>query len=130
RFAEGATKGSPTSSINRRAVGWEGIRIATVCSPPETMEGTFSLLSTTKVKGPGQNALAKREKSFGKFFVNRGIISKLETWTIRGLSEGLPLISKTLQIASSRKAKAPSPYTVSVGKMTGKPAFKLLIAFS
>ena len=44
------------------------------------------------------------------------------TWTISGCPVGRPLSAKILATASSLSARAPSPYTVSVGNATSSPA--------
>lgn len=42
-----------------------------------------------------------------------------ETWTMRGLSGGRPLVENMRDAAVASSASAPRPYTVSVGNATG-----------
>ena len=84
--------------------------------------GIISFLNNITVIGPGQNLSII-------FFAISGIsltyllMSLLLTWTIKGLSWGLPLAINIFFTASSFKAFAPKPYTVSVGNMTTFPFF-------
>lgn len=54
-FALGAAIIRPLSRIKSRASGWDGIRIATVLSPPVVPSGTQLFLFKITVNGPGQN---------------------------------------------------------------------------
>lgn len=49
-------------------------------------------------------------------------MSKLDTCTIKGLSDGLPFKAYTLRQASADWVDAPRPYTVSVGIATSLSA--------
>ena len=58
RLADGAANGVPARRISSRATGWEGIRSATVSSPPDVSYGTRADFSRITVIGPGQNRSA------------------------------------------------------------------------
>ena len=55
-FALGAAIYTPLSFIRLIATGCDGIRIATVSSPPVVPSGTMLFLFKIIVSGPGQNA--------------------------------------------------------------------------
>ena len=59
-FALGAQIGQPLNSISLRAISDDGMRIATVLSPPVTSSGTISLFGSTIVTGPGINLSTTR----------------------------------------------------------------------
>ena len=48
----------PEAAMTARAMGWDGMRTATVSSPPVVLSGTASPLLKIMVSGPGQKALA------------------------------------------------------------------------
>ena len=56
RLALGAAINTPESFISFKAPGWDGIRIATVLSPPVVVSGTTDLFLNIMVRGPGQKA--------------------------------------------------------------------------
>ena len=108
-FALGAARGSPDAEIIALAHSWEGIRIATVSSPALTSAGILSDFFIIIVSGPGQYFSA-RAYALGSIFSTRGSISSIEeTWTISGLSYGLPLAMKIFFTASLSSAFAASP---------------------
>ena len=89
-FALGAAMGTPEAAITLFATGFTGILIATVSSPPLTTEPIRSLFFIITVSGPGKNASISAWAFFG-ISATRGAMSSLRaTWTIRGLSLGLP----------------------------------------
>ena len=55
-FALGAAMILLLLRMNSLASGWEGMRIATVSSPPVALAGTVFFLGNITVKGPGQNS--------------------------------------------------------------------------
>ena len=57
-LALGAARGTPAISSNLRVTNNLGMRSATLEAPAVTQSGTRSFLSSTMVKGPGQNASA------------------------------------------------------------------------
>ena len=54
RLAEGAATGTPARRMISRATGWEGMRTATVSSPPEVSIGMQSRFGRMTVSGPGE----------------------------------------------------------------------------
>ena len=76
------------------------------------------------VIGPGQNLSITISASFVTDLTKLYTCFLSPIWTINGLSLGLPLLT-----ASSSKAFAPNPYTVSVGKITVSPALKISACF-
>ena len=122
-FALGAAIGKLAYSINLLAILFDGIRIPTVSNPAVTIFGILFLAFSIIVKGPGQNSFINLfSNSFGSLATSF-IISSLFTCTIKGLSFALPLALNIFLHASSLKAFAPIPYTVSVGKITKFPVF-------
>ena len=61
-LALGAAIGTPAAEIRVRAYSFDGIRTATVSSPPVTVAGMQSRFGSTTVSGPGINAEARRLK--------------------------------------------------------------------
>ena len=74
------------------------------------------------VIGPGQNLSIIFFATFGTSST-KSLISLLATWTIKGLSWGLPFAINIFWTPFSSKALAPNPYTVSVGNATIPPDF-------
>ena len=112
------------------ATGSLGMRTATVSSPPVVPYGTASLLGNIMVSGPGQNASISFPAASG-ISATRGFKSeKSAICAISGLSEGLPFAAYIFFAASSSRALAPSPYTVSVGNATRPPSRKISAALS
>ena len=71
KLAEGAAMGIPDDLINSKAILFFGILIATVSALAVTSSGTIFFLKRTRVKGPGQNSLAKILASLGMFLANK-----------------------------------------------------------
>ena len=78
------------------AIGWDGIRMATVSSPPVVSFGIASDLSSIIVSGPGQNLSASAFATSGSSFTKGFISSNSDICTIRGLSEGRPFAAYIL----------------------------------
>ena len=95
-LALGAAIGIPASFISLLAIGCDGIRIATVSSPPVVSFGTLSDLKSIMVSGPGQNLSARALALPGMSFTKGVISSKLDICTISGLSDGLPFAAYIL----------------------------------
>jgi hypothetical protein len=91
-----------------------------VSSPARTLGATHSGAATTTVIGPGPN----RSKSVRAqwLLTPRSASATLAQWTINGLSAGLPFAWNIDTAADSTVADAASPYTVSVGMTTRRPA--------
>ncbi len=81
----------PPSAMSLLAAGWEGRRTATVSRPPVVSLGTRAALGRIMVRGPGQKASPSRLAASGTLSATRPMSAHLQIWTIRGLSEGLPL---------------------------------------
>ena len=109
RLALGAASGTPAARMTAAAAGWTGMRTATVGSPAETPAGTRSLLGNIMVRGPGQNALARRLALSGTSQTSCASSSMAAIWTISGLSCGRPFAANILATADSSKAFAASP---------------------
>ena len=60
-------------------------------SPPVVSRGTASAFGSIMVRGPGQKASAILTASSGNLRTILWMSRKRQMWTIRGLSEGLPL---------------------------------------
>ena len=71
--------------------------------------------------GPGQNARPNRRAASGTCPATSSMSSKRAIWTIKGLSEGLPLAAYIFRADAGFNASPPKPYTVSVGKATRPP---------
>jgi hypothetical protein len=89
---------------------------------------------TTIVSGPGQyncasclNKAIIFASNFGS--INSKAYSSEWMWTISGSVKGLPLAAKIDLQASTFKAFAPKPYTVSVENATSFPSYSNLEAF-
>ena len=121
RLALGAAIGTPAASIISAASRRDGHLTATVSSPPVVTSGTPEFLRSTKVIGPGQSLLIRDFCSSVTPEATPLSISMFATWTIIGLSLGLPFASYICFVAVASRAFAPSPYTVSVGKATSPP---------
>src|SRR4030095_8527672 len=89
-FALGAAMGVREVLISSSAIEDPGIRTATVGNPADTDFATSGFLSSTKVNGPGQNSWMRRSAVSLTRVVTRSSISRLLTWEISGVSEGLP----------------------------------------
>ena len=109
RLADGAARGTPASRMTARATGSEGIRTATVSSPPEVVSGTRADFSRMMVRGPGQNRSASPLASGGTSFTRGGHSSIPWMWTMRGLSEGRPLAAYILPVAAGSRALPARP---------------------
>ena len=72
--------------------------------------------------GPGHITRARRDASLGQSRASPRAIDSPLTCTMSGLWPGRPLTRKTRWTAASLSARAPSPYTVSVGNATSPPA--------
>ena len=123
RFAEGAATGVSHASRNDCARGCRGQRSPTVESPAVTTAGTASDFGRMTVSGPGQKRSMSARAAAGTRAERRSACSSAATCTIRGLSVGRPLAANIFCTASGRRASAPSPYTVSVGKAHSSPAW-------
>ena len=108
-LALGAARGGPLCSIIALAQGCEGIRIATVDRPAVTASGTISDRSEIIVSGPGQNLSASFSILGSTFLTSGGMASSEATWTISGLSCGLPLAANILPTATGSRAFAARP---------------------
>ena len=120
RFALGAAMGAFTffrTSLNDL---WSGALTATVDNPAHVLKGIIGFLGSTIVRGPGQKA-SRILRAKGLIFATNSHILTSRTWTIRGLVGGLPLRENIFPTASSSKARAARPYTVSVGKTARLP---------
>ena len=99
-FADGAAMETPLVRISSCAIGWDGIRIATVGSPPVVPSGTMASFGKMIVSGPGQKASISMYAFFTMSGCVRFIVSRSASfstasvsamWTISGLSLGRPL---------------------------------------
>ena len=123
RLPLGAAMGQPAARISARAIGWDGMRTATVFSPPVVRRGTRADFGKISVSGPGQYAaISARAAGEGSTAISGRSSSASSMCTISGLSPGRPFASKMLATASGFSASAPSPYTVSVGMPTSLPS--------
>ena len=127
-LALGAATGVPASSISLLATGSDGIRTATVSSPPVVPFGTLPLFGKISVSGPGQNASISFFPASGISRTRGSMSSFFAMWAMRGLSDGRPFAAYILRAASSFSASAPRPYTVSVGNATRPPFFRMAAA--
>ena len=91
RFADGAASGTPAARMIARAAGCDGMRTATVSSPPVVSFGTIADFFMMIVSGPGQKASASFFAAAGISATSGGSSSIALMWTISGLSEGRPL---------------------------------------
>ena len=66
-FALGAANGKFNCCKSANAIGWLGIRTATVGLSAVTILGTSALLSNKSVKGPGQKCWANKRAFAGMF---------------------------------------------------------------
>ena len=124
-LALGAATYTPDCRISSCAIGWDGIRTATVSKPPVVSSGTSGCLSKISVIGPGQNVRA-RVIAFSLICeATRGRLSISAICTISGLSDGLPLAPYIFLEESGFSASPPRPYTVSVGNATSPPCCKI-----
>ena len=123
RFADGAAIGSATSRSSACAIGCDGTRSPTVSRPAvvRSATGQPACFDTTKVRPPGQKAAASL-RSRSEKRPSRSAASTSATCTISGLNRGRSFAAKMPATASPRVASAPSPYTVSVGNATRRPA--------
>ena len=65
RFAEGATRGSPTRRMSSCAIGWEGWRTAMVSSPAETNRGYGRMTFKNEGQRTGKKGGAQKIKIVG-----------------------------------------------------------------
>ncbi len=90
-LALGATIGLPLLAMSVCATSWEGTLSAIEARPAEASidTGQSALRGTTSVKGPGQNARARRSASLLKT-PSACAWAKFPTWAISGLNFGRP----------------------------------------
>lgn len=121
-------------SINFLAKGCLGALIPTNPVWAVTIIGKSSRFACKiTVKGPGQNCFARISNIFRYcwfIMTNFSACDSSRTWTIMGSVRGLFLVKYMFFKASSLKAFAPRPYTVSVGNATSWPLAIRLAASS
>ena len=124
RLALGAATGTAAARSSSRASACAGQRTPTKPEPAVTAGGSSATAGATMVSGPGQNSAASPRISSspaGPRRTSRSASAAAATCTISGSVRGRPLVAKIRATASSSKACAPSPYTVSVGNATSPP---------
>ena len=124
RLALGAATGTAAARSSARAGACAGQRTPTKPEPAVTAAGSSATAGATMVSGPGQNSAASPRISSspaGPRRTSRSASAAAATCTISGSVRGRPLVAKIRATASSSKACAPSPYTVSVGNATSPP---------
>src|SRR5579885_3120077 len=114
--------GRPASRSRACASGCAGTRMPTVSRPAVTCSGMRRCLGRTRFSGPGQERRARVSAVGGHSATMTRAMSMEDTCTMTGLVGGRPLASKIRATADSSRALAPSPYTVSVGNATRRPA--------
>jgi hypothetical protein len=88
RLALGPATGVAAALINARAIGWAGMRTATVDRPPNVTEGTDAAADRTIVNGPGQYASANPRAAGVTSAATRSNQVGSGRWMINGLSGG------------------------------------------
>src|SRR5215468_8300690 len=99
RLALGAAIGDPVARISARAIGWLGIRMATVGKPAVMSLGTHGFAGRINVSGPGQKASVSLYAIGGTSAVNVSRLLLSAIWTIRGSLKGRSFAAKMFSMA-------------------------------
>src|SRR3990172_4874997 len=105
-----------------RGTGWSGTRPPTVSPPPVTAGWTPGSAGSTSVRAPGQNRSIRRVAASGTCRVQRPTASAPDRSNGIGFRRSRALAANNRASPVSEHGSTPTPYRVSVGKITAPPA--------